>query len=117
MSHFGERQLLARLRDRRVLGSLGVLAGLVAFCVAYANRFDRDWSAFRDEDGWTSYGPLPDPEQGNLDAPVLAEDSNPGYFSPFDFWDPYLWAGAGFVLLAVGLLIFATGWNRARARS
>ena len=85
----------------RILAVAVELAALACFVVAYLNR---DIDVQRDvvvtgsnvgaEDpgtpGWTAYAPLEE------------ADPTPSRFEPFDFWDGYLWLGAGTALAIVG---------------
>jgi hypothetical protein len=79
------------------------LGGLACLVVAYVNR--------RPEiDVWTD---TPEPEEGNLAAPLLAEETG-SMFEPFDWWNGYLWLGAGIALALVAVAL-AAGALRARA--
>jgi hypothetical protein len=72
--------------------------------VAYVNR----WPEL---EGGTEYGPPED--EGNLAAPLLAEETG-SVFEPFDWWNGYLWLGAGIALALVAVVLAAGAW-RAKA--
>jgi hypothetical protein len=81
------------------------LLGVACLVVAYVNRG-------RELEGWTEYGP-PEDEEGNLAAPLLAEETG-SVFEPFDWWNGYLWLGAGAALALVTVGLAVGAW-RARA--
>ena len=87
------------------------VSGAGCFLVAYFNRTERviEGAYFDDEgagssvtkegEGWTSYAPLT-----NDDYSV---------FSPFDFWDPYLWLGMGIAFALAGTVLWIVVARRA----
>jgi hypothetical protein len=79
------------------------LLGVACLVVAYVNRG-------REIEVWTD---VPEEEQGNLAAPLLAEETG-SVFEPFDWWSGYLWLGAGAALALVTLVLAVGAW-RAKA--
>jgi heme exporter protein D len=77
------------------------LVGVACLVVAYVNRN-------RELEGWTEYAPRE--EEGNLAAPLLAEETG-SVFEPFDWWNGYLWLGAGIALVVVTLVLAAGAWR------
>jgi hypothetical protein len=79
------------------------LLGVACLVVAYVNR--------RPElEVWTD---VPAEDEGNLAAPLLAEETG-SVFEPFDWWNGYLWLGAGAALALVSVVLVVGAW-RAKA--
>jgi hypothetical protein len=92
------------MRVRLWHAAVTALVGAGCMVVAYVNRKP-------EADGWTEYAPLE--EEGNLASPLLAEETG-SVFEPFDWWNGYLWLGAGIALAVVTVVLAASTW---RARS
>jgi hypothetical protein len=76
------------------------LLGVACLVVAYVNRG-------RELEVWTD---VPEEEQGNLAAPLLAEETG-SVFEPFDWWNGYLWLGAGAALALVTIVLAVGAWR------
>jgi hypothetical protein len=76
------------------------LLGVACLVVAYVNRG-------REIEVWTD---VPEEEQGNLAAPLLAEEIG-SVFEPFDWWNGYLWLGAGAALALVTIVLAVGAWR------
>jgi hypothetical protein len=79
------------------------LLGVACLAVAYVNRG-------REIEVWTD---VPEEDQGNLAAPLLAEETG-SVFEPFEWWNGYLWLGAGAALALVTVVLALGAW-RAKA--
>ena len=76
------------------------LLGVACLVVAYVNRG-------RQLEVWTD---VPAEDEGNLAAPLLAEEIG-SVFEPFDWWNGYLWLGAGAALAVVAVVLAVGAWR------